>query len=117
MISDVKWLVAAMLLAPLAWGAAAAAEEPPERAFRGKRLAEANCGVCHSIAQFDSSTVPGVPPFREIAARTSAPALLEMLRGPVFLDHPEVPDFEPTEEQARDLQLYFLSISAVNRGN
>ncbi len=85
--------------------------ERRESAFRGKRIAETHCAQCHGIGQFDESSLPQAPPFRAIGAKISRDVLNGMLRGPVFLDHDVMPDFEPTTEQAADLAEYMLSIA------
>lgn len=85
--------------------------ERRESAFRGKRIAETECGGCHGIGQFDGSSIAQAPPFRVIAGRISRGDLIEMLQGPVFLKHEIMPDFEPTREQAADLTEYMLSIA------
>ncbi len=90
----------------------ALAEGDRESAFRGKRLAEANCATCHAIAQFDESTLASAPPLRVVGARTSRARLREMLGGRVFLDHAVMPDFEPDSEQADDLANYIASIAS-----
>jgi mono/diheme cytochrome c family protein len=89
----------------------AGAEDDAESAFRGRRLAEANCAVCHAIAQFDESTLAAAPPLREIGNRFALTELRFMLRGKVFLQHAVMPDFEPDDEQAADLANYIMSIS------
>lgn len=85
--------------------------ERRESAFRGKRIAESECGTCHGIGRFDGSSIARAPPFRVIAGRISRGDLIEMLRGPVFLTHEIMPDFEPTTGQAADLAEYMLSIA------
>lgn len=90
---------------------AACADDERESAFRGKRIAEANCATCHAIAQFDGSPLPSAPPLREIGARFAFAELRVLLRGPVFLDHAEMPDFEPSQVQADDLATYMIDIA------
>lgn len=99
-------LALAMAMSP------ALADDELESAFRGKRLAEANCAGCHALAQIDESTLEAAPPLRVIGARFSLPQLEEMLSGAVFLEHAEMPDFQPTAEQAHDLAAYIHSIAS-----
>jgi cytochrome c len=99
--------IASVLVAELP----ANAEDDLESAFRGKRLAEANCAGCHAIAQFDESTLGAAPPLREIGSRFSPKELRDMLSGKVFREHAMMPDFEPDHQQAADLANYILSIS------
>jgi mono/diheme cytochrome c family protein len=104
-------LLTAFLLALALPPSAHADDDERESAFRGKRLAEANCAGCHAIAQFDDSPLRLAPPFRNMAERFSPSALRALLGGPVFLEHAVMPDFEPSAEQAEDLATYILSIA------
>lgn len=105
--------IVTMLVVALAAQTAAAASEDDRResAFRGKRIAEANCATCHAIAQLDASPLPAAPPLREIGRTIPAERLRELLRGAVFADHAVMPDFEPDEEQADDIANYIRSIA------
>jgi mono/diheme cytochrome c family protein len=82
----------------------------PESAFRGKRLAEANCADCHAIAQVDESLDPAAPPFRAMAKRRDLATLRAELTGDLFLRHAVMPDFEPDAKQADDIVTYMQSI-------
>lgn len=99
----------ALLLASMA---GAAADDHRESAFRGKRLAEANCATCHAVAQVDASPLAQAPPLREIGGRIPFELLLELLRGQVFVEHAVMPDFEPDTRQAEDLATYLASIAS-----
>lgn len=101
----------AVMASALAGMQAAAAGDDAESAFRGRRIAEANCAGCHALAQFDESTLPAAPPLREIGRTISAKELRELLRGPVFERHAAMPDFEPDARQARDLAAYIADIA------
>lgn len=90
----------------------ARSDDHRESAFRGKRIAEANCAVCHAIGGHDASTLAGAPPFRDIGARIEPGQLREILRGAVFLEHAAMPDFQPSDDQAVDLATYIHSIAA-----
>jgi cytochrome c len=86
----------AVLLAALGCTVAvAAADDARERAFRGKRLAEANCATCHAIAQFDASSLRTAPPLRTLGRTIAFERLRAMLGGQVFLRHAVMPDFQP----------------------
>lgn len=91
---------------------AAMADDQRESAFRGKRMAEANCATCHAIAQVDMSTLRSAPPLREIGGMIAFTRLRNVLTGQVFLEHAIMPDFEPTEAQADDLATYIHSIAS-----
>jgi mono/diheme cytochrome c family protein len=81
-----------------------------ESEFRGRRLAEANCAVCHAIAQVDRSENRDAPPFRHLSHIPSFKTLRKDLRGPLFLRHPQMPDFEPDRRQADDIVDFIESI-------
>ncbi|TWG55170.1 c-type cytochrome [Aminobacter sp. J44] len=89
----------------------AAADDAVESAFRGRRIAEANCAECHAITQIDESPLKEAPPFREIPARIPADALAKMLEGAVFKKHAVMPDFEPDPQQAADLVTFMHDIA------
>jgi mono/diheme cytochrome c family protein len=97
------------LLLTLAIAEPAAASDP-ESAFRGKRLAEANCADCHAIAQVDESLEPAAPPFRALARRRELSTLRSEMTGALFLRHAVMPDFEPDARQADDIATYIESI-------
>jgi cytochrome c len=81
-----------------------------ESAFRGKRIAEANCADCHAIAQVDASADPAAPPFREMAERRDLASLRADMLGDLFLRHAVMPDFQPDARQADDIVTYIESI-------
>lgn len=94
----------------LAAGATNSFATEPESAFRGRRIAEANCAICHAIAQVDQSENPQAPPFRRLSRLASYRDLRLDLAGPLFLRHPAMPDFKPTREQVHDIVEYIESI-------
>lgn len=98
-----------MMLTTLALTGRAEAIDP-ESAFRGKRLAEANCAECHAIAQVDESLHPAAPPFRLMARRRDLASLRTEMTGDLFLLHAVMPDFEPDAGQADDIVTYMESI-------
>ncbi len=81
-----------------------------ESAFRGRRIAEANCAECHAIAQVDESANPAAPPFRIMAQRRDLATLRADMLGDLFLRHAVMPDFEPDPGQAADIVTYMESI-------
>jgi cytochrome c len=106
------WRRAIFLVASTMNSAAAAADYDAESVFRGRRIAEVNCAVCHAIAQYDESEMRDAPPLREISDRMSPDMLRKMLQGPVFKKHAIMPDFEPDPMQASDLANYMLDIAS-----
>ena len=90
--------------------AASAFADDLESEFHGRRIAEANCAVCHAISQHDSSENPDAPPFRLIARTRPLADLRADMAGDLFRRHPEMPDFEPTPEQLDDIVTFIGSI-------
>jgi mono/diheme cytochrome c family protein len=90
--------------------AAPSAAFDAESAFRGKRIAEANCAECHAIAQVDASANPAAPPFRAMAQRRDLDTLPADMLGDLFLRHAVMPDFRPDAGQAGDIVTYIESI-------
>lgn len=81
-----------------------------ESAFRGKRLAEANCADCHAVAQVDTGPSEAAPPFRDLGKRRSLATLRDDLLHDLFLRHAVMPDFEPDARQVDDIVTYIESI-------
>ena len=96
------------ITATVASVAAFAADRESE--FRGRRIAEANCASCHAIALHDESAVPDAPAFRTIAELPSFARIRRELAGELFRRHPEMPDFEPSRDQADDIADYIESL-------
>lgn len=103
--------IACAMAMVLAMPPSASANDDPESAFRGRRIAEANCAGCHALAQFDESTLQTAPPLRDIGRTIPANDLRRLLQGPVFLQHAVMPDFEPDPRQAADLAAYITDIA------
>ncbi|MGB3391743.1 MAG: cytochrome c [Pseudaminobacter sp.] len=89
-------------------GAAFAADRESE--FRGRRIAETNCAVCHAISLHDASEDPAAPAFRTLGMLRPFAELRRELAGDLFRRHPEMPDFEPTREQIDDIVDFIESI-------
>lgn len=81
-----------------------------ESRFRGRRIAEANCAICHAIAQVDESENADAPPFRSLARLRPLAPLRREMAGELFLRHAVMPDFEPTPEQVDDIVDFIESI-------
>ncbi|MDP3898710.1 MAG: cytochrome c [Mesorhizobium sp.] len=85
-----------------------------ESAFRGRRIAEANCAECHAIARYDTSENPAAPPFRTLSRRPSFATLRQSMSGQIFLRHAVMPDFEPTPDQVNDIVDFIENIQFPN---
>ena len=105
------WKTAAMAAVMIAASAAQAFAADAESEFRGRRIAEANCAVCHAISLDDRSDSPEAPPFRLLTRKRSLAELRADMAGELFTRHPEMPDFEPTPAQLDDITKFIGSIS------
>jgi len=66
---------------------------------RGREIAEAYCGRCHSLARAGDSPVAKAPPFRTLGARYPVEQLAEALAEGIVTGHADMPEFtfEPDE--------------------
>jgi cytochrome c len=99
---------AALLL--LCMTAAASANEP--LAALGKALATVNCATCHAIDVSGNSPMSDAPPFRNIALNYSPDELEDAFNDGVATEHPAMPDWQVTPEQAAALTAYIMSLAA-----
>jgi mono/diheme cytochrome c family protein len=106
MVRRTAYLAAILVTATAAQALAADAESE----FRGRRIAEANCAVCHDISLGQSDN-PEAPPFRLLTRTRSLAVLRADMAGDLFTRHPEMPDFEPTPQQLDDIANFIGSIS------
>jgi cytochrome c len=78
----------------------------------GKVLAQENCATCHAIGVTGNSPLRDAPPFRDLAANYSQDELEDAFNDGVVTEHPAMPDWRMTPEQAAALSRYILSLSA-----
>lgn len=76
----------------------------------GRKIAEANCSPCHAVSTHDVSNHPEAPPLRELSKRYPIDALEEAFVEGIYSGHPDMPQFEATEEQTMALLNYLGSI-------
>ena len=93
------------LLASSAWGADAAL------IAKGKRLAEANCAVCHAIGPEGASKLAAAIPFRDMALDFDQSELEDALNEGVPTEHPAMPDWQMTPDQAAALAAFIISLA------
>jgi mono/diheme cytochrome c family protein len=79
----------------------------------GKALAALNCARCHAVGTDDNSPQLDVPPLRDIAVNYDAEELEDALNEGVPTDHPMMPDWQMTPDQARALTEYIMSIATA----
>jgi len=78
----------------------------------GRALAERMCSACHAVGKSGESPHVGAPPFRALDRRVELDSFTERLREGLTSDHPDMPTFRFTREDARALLLYLRSIQA-----
>jgi mono/diheme cytochrome c family protein len=78
----------------------------------GRALAERMCSACHAIGRRGKSPHVGAPPLRALNRRVELDTFTDRLREGLMSDHPEMPTFRFTREDARALLLYLRSIQA-----
>ena len=101
------------LLLPATLACSAAAEElklDPADVAEGKTLAEANCAICHAIGPTGESTLKPAPPFRDIAQLYEPDEMEDAFNEGVPTEHPAMPDWQMTPDQARQLAAYIMSL-------
>jgi mono/diheme cytochrome c family protein len=78
----------------------------------GKALAETNCAVCHAIGPSGDSTLEAAPAFRDIPLRYDPEELEDAFNEGVATEHPAMPDWQMTPDEARQLAAYIMSLKA-----
>lgn len=81
----------------------------------GKTLAQKNCTVCHAIGTNDKSPIEDAPPFRDIAVRYDIVDLEDSLNEGVATEHPLMPNWQMTPEQAHALASFIMSLAPAGK--
>jgi cytochrome c len=81
----------------------------------GKALAQQNCTTCHAIGTDDKSPIADAPPFRDIAVRYDIVDLEDSLNEGVATEHPLMPDWQMTPEQAHALASFVMSLAHAGK--
>jgi cytochrome c len=78
----------------------------------GETLARTMCSECHSIGRQGASPHAGAPPLRELGRRLNLDSFADRLRDQLMVDHPDMPAFRFTREDARAFVFYlrFLQV-------
>jgi cytochrome c len=92
--------------------AAAFAEEPTSSPLeqKGRAIAERMCARCHAIGRQGKSPHAAAPLFRELGHRVDLDTFVDRLREGLMSDHPDMPTFHFSGEDARAFRLYLRSI-------
>jgi cytochrome c len=77
----------------------------------GKALAEKNCTTCHAVGVSGDSPLRDAPPFRDLAANYDEGELEDAFNDGVVTEHPAMPDWQMTPEQAAALASYIMSLA------
>jgi mono/diheme cytochrome c family protein len=88
------------------------AQEDGSLEEHGRALAERMCSACHAVGRRGKSPHVGAPPFRALDRRVELDSFTERLREGLMSDHPDMPTFRFTREDARAFLLYLRSIQA-----
>ena len=107
-----KWTVSVQMAlvawtAILLWAVEPAFAEPSEAERRGLIFAHDNCSRCHAIGPVGESPLAKAPPFRTLHLRYPVSDLQRPLLEGI---HSEMPRFQLTPSQARDLMAYFKTL-------
>jgi mono/diheme cytochrome c family protein len=78
----------------------------------GRALAERMCSQCHAVGKSGRSPHVGAPPFRALDRRVDLDTFMDRLREGLMVDHPDMPTFRFSREDARAFLLYLRSIQA-----
>jgi mono/diheme cytochrome c family protein len=81
----------------------------------GKALAQKNCTTCHAIGPDDKSLIEDAPPFRDIAVRYDIVDLEDSLNEGVATEHPLMPNWQMTPEQAHALASFIMSLAPAGK--
>lgn len=76
----------------------------------GKRLAGLNCAKCHAQGADDKSPFDAAPPFREIARNYDDGELEDSFNDGIVVSHPAMPDWQMSNDQARQLAAFIMSL-------
>lgn len=92
------------------FGSAGLAQESDRQIEQGKLLAMSLCADCHAIEMSDESRHPQAPPFRSLDRRVDLDAFFDRLRQGLTSNHPDMPTFRYTRDDARAFIAYLRSI-------
>jgi mono/diheme cytochrome c family protein len=85
----------------------ALADQPVDR---GKALLTRMCSSCHAVGPTGNSPHPGAPAFRTIGTRYDIAELTDRMTDRLVSIHPDMPDFQFGEQDAKAVRSYLYSI-------
>lgn len=87
-------------------------EEADPAVARGERLAKELCASCHAVGSAGRGPRPSAPAFRVFDERLDLDGFTERLRAGLTSDHPDMPAFRFTRQDARALVAYLRTLQA-----
>jgi cytochrome c len=116
-LTQILAVISSLLAINAVAAGAAAQQRPNERgdAVNGLKIAESHCSSCHAIGNAGKGRNPQAPPFREFSRHYPVTALDEAFAEGILVGHPEMPEFQLSPQQNRDLVEYIRRIQ-VRRG-
>jgi mono/diheme cytochrome c family protein len=102
--------IAALFALVLLGAAAHAQNESQDPAVHGRALAEQFCAPCHAVGKTGKSPHEGAPPFRSFGDKFDLDSFPRRLIGGISSNHPDMPEFRFSPQDARDLRDYLRSI-------
>jgi cytochrome c len=81
----------------------------------GRKLAQDNCAICHATATSDLSPLADAPPFRDIALSYDSAELEDALNEGVATEHPAMPDWQMTPDEAHALASFIMSLGPAGK--
>jgi cytochrome c len=77
---------------------------------QGKELLTQLCARCHAIGKDGQSLHRGAPAFRSIGDRYDIGELTERMSDRLISTHPDMPDFQFSQADAKAIRAYLYSI-------
>lgn len=105
-IEAAKTLVVISLFVAL-FSSVALAQDP---IAQGHRIAREFCAPCHAIDKAGASPHAAAPPFRTLSRTIDLDLLPEKLEQGFASNHPDMPEFKFSEDDARAMRAYLRTI-------
>lgn len=91
----------------LSLGGAADAQDPVQQ---GRKIVQEFCGPCHATGKTGASPHADAPPFRTFARSFDLDDFPRLLQRGISSNHPDMPEFKFTEDDARAVRAYLRTI-------
>jgi mono/diheme cytochrome c family protein len=87
---------------------ASAQSQSPIR--HGRAVVQEFCSPCHAVGKSGRSPHVGAPPFRTLSRSFDLDRFAQRLERGISSNHPDMPEFKFSEQDARDVSAYLRSI-------